>query len=68
MVKLNNLKARMAELEMGMEEFAKAVDIHVSTLYRKMRAPEDFYLRELRKIKAALQLSPEQMAEIFFDD
>ena len=65
---MNKLNARMAELEMSMTDLAETIGIHVSTLYRKMRAPECLYLWEVKKIKEALHLSQKQLVEIFFDD
>lgn len=66
MVKVNRLRARMLEQGCSMEVLSEQIGVHISTLYRKMRAPESMCLWEVEKIRDALGLSPEQMLDIFF--
>lgn len=67
MIKINKLKARMMELEYGMEALSAAIGINVSTLYRKLRHPDTFYLWELQQIQQILNLDKYQIFDIFFD-
>lgn len=66
MVRVNRLRAQMLEREFSMEELSEEIGIHISTLYRKMRAPESLCLWEIEKIRDALRLTPEQVLDIFF--
>lgn len=66
MVEVNKIKARMLELEYGMEALSTEIGIHISTLYRKMREPDTFQLWELQKLQTALRLDQDQMFDIFF--
>lgn len=68
MVKVNRLRARMLEQGCSMEGLSEEIGIHISTLYRKMRAPESMCLWELEKIREALGLSREQLLDIFFEE
>ena len=68
MVRVNRLRAQMLERECSMEQLSEHIGIHISTLYRKMRAPESMCLWEVEKIKAALGLTKEQVLDIFFGE
>ena len=65
---MNLLKAKMMECECTMCDLSDRIGVHVSTLYRKMREPKTLQLWELKKIMSALEMSREQMIDIFFDD
>lgn len=67
MIKTNKLKARMMELGYGMGVLSTEIGINISTLYRKMREPDAFYLWELQKIQQILNLDKDQIFDIFFD-
>jgi hypothetical protein len=58
----------MLEQGCSMEGLSEEIGIHISTLYRKMRAPESMCLWELEKIREALGLSREQLLDIFFEE
>ena len=68
MAKINKLKAIMVEREDRMDEVADKIGLHISTFYRKLRHPEDIRIWELKNIMVALELSKEQILDIFFDD
>lgn len=67
MIKINKFKARMMELGYGMGVLSTEIGINISTLYRKMREPDAFYLWELQKIQQILNLDKDQIFDIFFD-
>ena len=64
--KINNLKTEMVKQGFNMKSLAEAIGIHDSSLYRKIRGEVEFQLWELKKIQKALNLSRDQMWEIFF--
>lgn len=51
----------------SLDEIAKTLGIHLSTLIRKINGDSDFYRHEIIIIRTLLELSPEQVEEIFFD-
>lgn len=51
----------------SLEEIARTLGIHLTTLIRKINGESDFYRHEILIIRTLLELSPEQVEEIFFD-
>lgn len=67
MVNLLKLKGRIAENDMTLEEFADAIDIDSSTLWRKMKSNGDtFSIAEANKAVEVLKLSRNDAMDIFF--
>lgn len=65
MIRINKLRARIVEREMTIGTVADRMGINRSTFYRKMRTGE-FTVREVRSLSEILNLSPDQITEIFF--
>jgi len=65
MLNKNKLKAKVIENGLTMEKVAKALDINVTTLYRKINGTSDFTRSEMHKIKDLLNLSDKEAIDIF---
>ncbi|MBQ9047409.1 MAG: hypothetical protein IJ120_05880 [Solobacterium sp.] len=65
---LQLLKARMVEKGVDDTQIASALGINISTLYRKKSGESDFYRKEIQIIKMVLNLSDEDVRNIFFAD
>lgn len=64
---LLKLKGKIAENDMTLKEFALAIGIDYSTLYRKMKNDGDtFLIKEANVIVEVLNLSQEDALNIFF--
>ena len=57
----------MIELGFCMKSLSTEIGIDISTLYRKLRHPDTFYLWELQQIQQILNLDKNQIFDIFFD-
>lgn len=66
MFKRNELRAAMARADKSNAEVAKALNIDVSTLTRKMAGQSDFTREEIEKFRAFLELDWSAVCEIFF--
>ena len=64
----NIFKAMLVERGISIERFAEQINLHTSTLYRKLREPDSFTLRDMRAIKDALDLSDDALVSIFFNE
>lgn len=51
----------------SLDEIARTLGIHLTTLIRKINGASDFYRHEILTIRALLELNPEQVEEVFFD-
>lgn len=51
----------------SLDEIARTLGIHLTTLIRKINGDSDFYRHEILTIRALLELNPEQVEEVFFD-
>lgn len=67
-MKKRDLKAKVLKQGLSVTDLAERIGIHGSSLYKKLRGEVDFQLWELKKIYKVLNLSKDQMWEIFFDD
>lgn len=68
MFKKNEFRAAMARKGTTASEVAKALNIDPATLSRKISGQSDFYRGEIEKICEILELSAEEIMEIFFAD
>lgn len=69
MVKILNVKKFRAILILQGKTFkdvANLLDINITTLYRKLNGESDFYRNEIDAISKDLNLSLEEIEEIFF--
>jgi len=68
MVKVNKLKAKIVERDLSIQTVAKQLGMNRSTLYRKLKrgSGEAFTVGEVRKLSEILQLTPDEITEIFF--
>lgn len=65
MLKINKLKSKIIEKETTVEALSSKIGISSSTFYRKMEK-DTFYLKEVHAIARELQLTLEEIADIFF--
>ena len=66
MFKVNLFKAKLAELSKTVPEVARVIGVNETTLYRKMNGSSDFNRNEIQLIRYALDLTDEEMKNIFF--
>ena len=66
MVNVNKLRGRMVELGVTVRLLAQRMGVNYSSLYRRLKEPENFTIGEATKIKSILELSSEQATDIFF--
>lgn len=60
------LRGKMVEHCVNVEALASVLEIDRATLYRKLNDGEKFTIGEARKINAVLELTKEEVNEIFF--
>lgn len=65
MLKINKLKAKIIEKETSIEELSKIISVNKSTFHRKMRK-NSFFVNEVDAIAKALDLTTEEITDIFF--
>jgi hypothetical protein len=65
MLKINKLKAKIIEKSTTIEELSKKIGINKSTFHRKMRN-NSFFVNEVDMIAKELQLTAEEISDIFF--
>lgn len=61
------LKAKIIEKGFSVTEFIQKTGIKRAPFYRKLNKKTEFNRAEIEKISSVLELSPEQMKNIFFD-
>lgn len=67
LVNINKLKGKMVEKEFNVEKMSLVLGMNQSTLYRKLNTNGDnFTLKEATDIARALDMSYEEVNEIFF--
>lgn len=67
MVNVDKLKGKIVENRMSVDELAKKLEIHTSTLYRKLsKNGDELTIREIDIIANELNLSLKEINEIFF--
>lgn len=62
----NKLKAKFVENGFTMEQVAQLLGINPVTLYRKMSGDSEFTRNEIAMLKNALNISLEEISNIFF--
>ena len=68
-VNIEKLKNKIEDAGMNVETLAKSIKIDKTTFYRKLNAGGvKFTVREIQEIIAALRMSKEEAADIFFTD
>lgn len=68
LVDSRKLKLKIAHKGYNVSDFAEAVGIDSSTLYRKINNGDKFTIKELRVIIDLLNLSGTETLEIFFNN
>lgn len=66
MVDTNAIKAKMKEKKLTVEDVSKKLEIHPSTMYRKLSLAENFTIGEARNIADVLDFTPSEAEKIFF--
>lgn len=61
-------KARALLANLSMEEIAKALGINVATLYRKLNTKSDFTRTEIQALRELLEITAQEVQDIFFTD
>ena len=61
------LKGAIAENGLSIARLSKKIDVSTGALSAKVNGKRTFTQEEIKKITAALQLTPEQRDMIFFD-
>ena len=61
------LEMKMKKSGVTNEQLAKLLKIDPATLYRKKVGESDFYRREIQMIRTELNLTPEEVDLIFFN-
>ena len=67
MFHLNLFNAKLASLNISKAEIAAVIGCNESTLYRKLTGKSDFTRNEIQMIRQKLNLSLQEMENIFFD-
>lgn len=61
-------KARALLAGLSMEEIAKNLGINVATLYRKLNSKSDFTRAEIQALRGLLEITAQEVEDIFFAD
>ena len=64
-----NIRELMSELsynDCNVAEFAEALGLSKSTIYRKLSGQTDFTCTEIKRMRSILDLSDEKLLKIFF--
>ena len=67
MIKLYLLEARMKENQVWYNDLCNALDLCYQSLWKRIKGKVDFRLNEIVKIKNFLNLTSEQVSDIFFE-
>lgn len=67
-MKANALKAKIVERDMNIDSFCKAAGFVRSTFSRKLKGESEFTRDEMEKIMVVLNLSSDEMRNIFFTE
>lgn len=62
---VNKLKGKAVEKGYGIDMLAEMLDIHTSSVYRKLNNFEKMTIGEAKKLKEGLEMSNEEACEIF---
>ena len=66
MTNINKLKAKIAERGLTMKEFAENINMSNATFSQKLSGKIKFYQDDIRKIDRELDLTSDELKEIFF--
>lgn len=66
MVDVRAIKTRMKEKNLTVEDVSRKMDIHPSTMYRKLSLAENFTIKEARIMAEALDFTAKEAEMIFF--
>lgn len=66
MLDRNKLKGKIVECGFSMEKIAQILGINPATLYRKLTMESEFTRNEIAALKTALNLSLQEIDDIFF--
>jgi len=67
-MKVNLLRAKIVENGMTANSMCEKIGMGKSAYYRKINGTSDFYREEIVKISKVLNLTPEDIFSIFFDE
>lgn len=62
------IKVLMRKYNLSKEKMAEKMGLDIKTLERKLNGKEEFYLKEMLKIKEIFQLDDKSCDEIFFQE
>ena len=65
---INRLRGKIAENGYSIPDFSQKIGIKKATFYRKLKRQTEFTRSEIESISIVLNLSAEQIKEIFFDE
>lgn len=69
MVNVNKLRGKIVEKETDQESVARAIGMHRSTFYRKMKSGgTEFTIGEIQNMVKAIPLTNSEAMEIFFNN
>lgn len=68
MININKLKAKMVENEITVSQLADLVGVNQATMYRRFNAGENFSIKEASEIAKILNLTAEELNNIFFSE
>lgn len=66
MVDVGAIKTRMKEKNLTVEDVSRKMDIHPSTMYRKLSLAENFTIKEARIMAETLDFTAKEAEMIFF--
>lgn len=66
MLNKNLFRAKCAEKGVTLEQVARIIGVNQATLYRKLNGKSEFTRNEIQLFKSALNLSGDDMQNIFF--
>ncbi len=66
-MKPNELKAELSRSEMTYQDIADALEISIVAVQRKVNGASEFKSSEIGTLREVLNLTPDRVAEIFFN-
>jgi len=67
-MRLNKLKAKLREYDFNYRDFSKKIKLNVSSFSNKINGKIAFNSREIAKIKKILNLTNDEVVEIFINE
>lgn len=68
MVNINKLKAKLVENDISVSQLAYKVGLNQATMYRRFNGGENFSIKEASEIARILNLSADELNDIFFSE